>query len=100
MSRQAFYAPGEPRIVSPMGGPVPRLSVGVAALTLLSLLQSLASAAPTLEGYALNRHQPPEPGSDWFENESLDFRGMVRPALGLVADFSQRPLVIRDREGE
>lgn len=72
---------------------------GIAALTLLSSLAGVASAEPTLDGFALNRHQPPEPGGDWFENESLDFRGTVRPALGLVADFSQRPLILRDAAG-
>jgi outer membrane protein OmpA-like peptidoglycan-associated protein len=68
--------------------------------TCLVLLQSSAWGAPTAVGFALNRYQPAEVGSDWFESESLDLRGGVRPALGLVADFSYRPLVILDSDGD
>ena len=68
--------------------------------TCLVMLQSIAWGAPTTEGFALNRYQPAEAGSDWFESESLDLRGGVRPALGLVADFSYRPLVILDADGD
>ncbi len=68
--------------------------------TCLVLLQSIAWGAPTTVGFALNRYQPAEVGSDWFESESLDLRGRVRPALGLVADFSYRPLVILNADGD
>lgn len=59
-----------------------------------------ASAAPTTTGFALNRYHPAGPGSDWFAADSLDFRGKIRPALGIIADFSDRPLVIRDAAGD
>src|SRR5262245_19555996 len=50
-----------------------------------------AAAAPTSTGFALNRYHPADPGSDWFAADSLDFRGRVRPGVGLVADFANRP---------
>ncbi len=68
------------------------------ALALLA--PSGASAAPTTTGFALNRYHPSDPGSSWFHADSLDFRGRIRPGLGLVADFAQRPLVIRDAGGD
>jgi OmpA-OmpF porin, OOP family len=69
-------------------------------LALVPLLwSSLASAEPTSTGFALDRYQPAAPGSDWFQSESLDLRGKARPGVSLVADFSYRPLVLRDAAG-
>jgi len=66
-----------------------------------SLLASrLARAAPTSTGFALDRYQPAEAGSDWFQSESLDLRGRARPGVALVGDFGYRPLVLRDAAGE
>jgi OOP family OmpA-OmpF porin len=59
-----------------------------------------AEAAPTTTGFALNRYQPAEAGSDWFQSESLDLRGKARPGVSLVGDFGYRPLVLRDDAGE
>jgi len=78
---------------------VPRGLALVLASCLL-LVQSLASAAPTSTGFALDRYQPAEAGSDWFQAESLDLRGKVRPGLGLVGNYSYRPLVLLDSAGE
>lgn len=64
------------------------------------LWSSLASAEPTSTGFALDRYQPAAPGSDWFQSESLDLRGKVRPGVSLVGDFSYRPLVLRDAAGD
>ena len=50
------------------------------------------------EGFAVNRFEPSERGSEWFALESLDFRGDARPALGIVADYSYRPLVIYNQD--
>jgi len=49
-------------------------------------------------GFALNRFDPSERGSDWFSAESLDLRGHVRPALGVVFDYAHKPLVYYDAE--
>ncbi len=57
-----------------------------------------AQTVTTSEGFAVNRFEPSERGSEWFALESLDFRGQARPALGIVADYSYRPLVIYNRD--
>ena len=44
-----------------------------------------AQATP---GFALNRFEPSETGSEWFANDTLDLRGNFRPALGVVAGLA------------
>src|SRR6186713_1485997 len=74
-----------------------RWSAG-AALALLALLPSTASAQSA--GFAINRFDPAERGSDWFAADSLDMRGHGRLMLGATGDFSEKPLVLYDRDGE
>jgi OOP family OmpA-OmpF porin len=76
-------------------------AVGLVALllTLAGLLEGSARAVPTATGFAVDRYRPAEAGSDWFVNESLDLRGVVRPALALIADISYRPLVLYAADG-
>ncbi|NOU34221.1 MAG: OmpA family protein [Polyangiaceae bacterium] len=50
--------------------------------------------AQTAAGFAVNKFEPSERGSEWFSLESLDFRGKVRPTIGIVGDFQYRPLAI------
>lgn len=52
-------------------------------------------AAGQSAGYAVNRVEPSERGSDWFLSESLDLRGRARPFAGVVVDWAYRPLVLR-----
>ncbi|MEY2933075.1 MAG: hypothetical protein RL033_3824 [Pseudomonadota bacterium] len=78
----------------------PRAVWGWAAAALPLLCSGGASAAPTSTGFALNRHQPPAASSDWFQVDSLDFRGWTRPGVSLVGDFSYRPLVLRNDAGD
>lgn len=64
-----------------------------------------ASVTPVLAqeasaGFALNRFDPSERGSDWFWAESLDLRGHNRWAIGLVGDWAYKPLVAYDADGE
>jgi outer membrane protein OmpA-like peptidoglycan-associated protein len=59
-----------------------------------ALAQSTASS-----GFAVNRFEPSGGGSEWFSLESLDFRGHLRPAAGLVADLAIDPVVIYDANG-
>jgi outer membrane protein OmpA-like peptidoglycan-associated protein len=54
-------------------------------------------AAPV--GFDVNRLDPSERGSDWFANESLDLRGHVRPAVGLLGDYGYKPLVVYNADG-
>jgi OmpA-OmpF porin, OOP family len=74
-----------------------RWSAG-AALALLALLPSTASAQSA--GFAINRFDPAERGSDWFAADSLDMRGHGRLLLGATGDWSHKPLVLYDRNGD
>jgi outer membrane protein OmpA-like peptidoglycan-associated protein len=56
----------------------------------------LAQEAP---GFAVNRLEPAERGSEWFVTDSLDLRGHGRPAMGFVLDYARRPLVFREDGG-
>jgi hypothetical protein len=64
----------------------------LAAQVLLSTTALTASAQTA--GFALDRYDPAERGGDWFALESLDLRGHLRPAAGLVAEYAYRPLAI------
>lgn len=68
------------------------------ALTGLCLL--LASPALADGGFALDRFEPSERGSDWFANESLDLRGNGRFALGAVGDYAYKPLAFYGPDGD
>lgn len=57
------------------------------------------AGAQTAPGFAANRFDPAERGSDWFALDSLDLRGHLRPAAGLVLDWGRKPLVIYDTDG-
>jgi OmpA-OmpF porin, OOP family len=65
----------------------------------LTAVPSLAEAQETAEGFAVNRFESSERGSEWFTTESMDFRGHVRPALGLLVDYQYRPLAIYKKSG-
>ena len=67
-----------------------------AMLALLVCLFAALPASGQSRGFAVNRFEPSERGSDWFVNESLDFRGTGRPSVGLVLDWANRPLVLYD----
>jgi outer membrane protein OmpA-like peptidoglycan-associated protein len=74
--------------------------VGLAVLVALGA-PSTASAegVETNRGFALNRFDPAEHGSEWFVLDSLDLRGKARPALGVVGDWAYKPLVIYNPDG-
>lgn len=69
------------------------------ALALLALLPANPVQAQS-QGFAINRFDPAERGSDWFTADSLDLRGHGRLALGVTGDFGHKPLVLYDRDGE
>src|SRR3954464_11457906 len=58
------------------------------------------SRAQSTSGFALNRFEPSETGSEWFANDTLDLRGRIRPALGLVLDYGYKPYVLVDSNGD
>jgi OmpA-OmpF porin, OOP family len=75
----------------------PLVALGAAILLLASAGESRAQQ--TAAGVALDRFNPSERGSDWFALDSLDFRGVVRPAIGIVGDYGYRPLVLYNSDG-
>ncbi len=72
-----------------------RVRIISAAIVLTGLLSSTSASAQSA-GFAVDRFEPSERGSDWFTLDSLDLRGSARPALGVVGDYNVRPLVIYD----
>ena len=68
--------------------------------SLACVLPSVALAQPRAEGFALDRFEPSERGSDWFVLESLDLRGHQRFAAGLVLDYAHNPLVLYEPNGD
>lgn len=49
--------------------------------------------ADRIAGYAMNRFEPAEHGSAWLVADSLDFRGGLRPGLGVVTEWSWHPQI-------
>lgn len=71
----------------------------VFALVVALVLGSRSGRAQENRGFSLGRFQPSERGSSWFALDSLDFRGGLRPAVGLTGDYAHKPLVIRAADG-
>jgi outer membrane protein OmpA-like peptidoglycan-associated protein len=61
------------------------------------LLAWTGDARAQQTGFAVNHYEPSERGSEWFAGESLDLRGHIRPAIGIVGDYAYRSLVIYDK---
>jgi outer membrane protein OmpA-like peptidoglycan-associated protein len=77
-----------------------RVLLRSAALASAAALLTLApSAGAQTSGFAVNRFDVSERGSEWFVLESLDIRGHVRPAVGVVGEWGYRPLVIYNGDG-
>ena len=64
---------------------------------LLSIVTPVSAQSRT--GFAINRFEPAERGSQFFVNDTRDFRGDLRPALGATLDYGYKPLVVYDRAG-
>ena len=75
------------------------LKLTPAALTFGLLLLAPAASAQAQRGFVLDRFDPSERGSEWFVLDSLDLRGHVRPAAGVVGSWAYNPLVVYDRDG-
>jgi OOP family OmpA-OmpF porin len=69
------------------------------AAVLFMLPTKSATAQTTAPGFALDRFEPSERGSDWFAADSLDFRGEKRLAAGAVLDYAHDPLVLYRPDG-
>src|SRR5450631_4493664 len=64
-----------------------------------ALATTRAQAQSTANGFALDRFNPSERGSEWFVMDSLDLRGRTRPAIGLVGELADSPLVLYNPDG-
>jgi outer membrane protein OmpA-like peptidoglycan-associated protein len=51
-------------------------------------------------GFGINRFDPSDRGSEWFALDSLDMRGHLRLAAGLVNDYAYKPLVLYSADGQ
>jgi outer membrane protein OmpA-like peptidoglycan-associated protein len=94
-------------LVHPPAGaesPVARLSLLAQALLAWALFSCPAPWARAQDaqhaGFALDRYDPSERGSEWFVLDTLDFRGRAKLSLGGVADYSWKPLVFYDADGK
>src|SRR5262249_48986021 len=68
-------------------------------LTAASPAGAQTSGAATTTGFAIDRYDPAEAGSNWFALESVDWEGQLRPSVGLVLDFANHPLVLYNSDG-
>jgi outer membrane protein OmpA-like peptidoglycan-associated protein len=75
------------------------LLAALVAFGALTPARSLAQSAQQNGGFALNRLDIAEVGSDWFVGDSLDLRGKVRPGVRLGIDWAHKPLVRYDDNG-
>lgn len=67
--------------------------------SLAALASSNEAQAQSSQGFAINRYDPAERGSQWFALDSLDLRGHVRPAAGATLDLAYKPLIIYKPDG-
>src|SRR3954451_20111211 len=76
-------------------------SLVLGSFSALALLLALPAAAHAQQqGFAINRFEPAERGSQFFVVDNLDLRGNLRPALGAVFDYGYKPLVIYAPNGD
>ncbi len=75
-----------------------KLTPAAIALGLL-LLSARSASAQAQKGFVLDRFDPSERGSEWFVLDSLDLRGRLRPAAGVVGAWAYNPLVVYDGDG-
>ena len=77
----------------------PALLIAAVFAGLLSLSPRTA-AAQSDPRFAADRFEPSERGSDWFANESLNFRGRAPFRAGIVSSYGERLFVVRDKDGK
>jgi outer membrane protein OmpA-like peptidoglycan-associated protein len=76
-----------------------RLACVGGALVVLEVAAPVPASAQQ-KGFALDRFEPSERGSEWFVLDSLDLRGTKRlSAAGVVGSWSYKPLVATDANG-
>jgi OOP family OmpA-OmpF porin len=75
------------------------LFAAVLAFSALTPARGLAQSGQSNGGFALDRLDIAEVGSDWFVGDSLDLRGKARPGVRLGIDWAHKPLVRYDDNG-
>jgi OOP family OmpA-OmpF porin len=65
------------------------------AATVFAASAAHAQTTPTARGFSVNHFDPASTGSEWFVLDTLDLRGNLRPALGIVGEWAYRPLVLQ-----
>jgi len=73
--------------------------LGLVATTVALLTGAARHSQAQERGFAINRFEPSEPGSDWFVSDSLDVRGGPNVAARAVFDWGYAPLVLRGSDG-
>ena len=77
-----------------------RTLIRVMALTALGVIAGASEARAQTTGFSVNHFDPSERGSEWFALDTLDIRGHVRPAIGVVGEWAYRPLVVTNSDGK
>lgn len=75
-----------------------RTGLGTFAM-LAAVTYAHGASAQVAQGFALERIDVSERGSEWFASDSLDLRGSLRPVVGVVTDYARRPLVLYGVDG-
>src|SRR5262245_30402926 len=74
-------------------------ALGFAAILATAGIETTASAQEK-RGFTVNRFEPADRGSEWYGSESLDYRGRVRGAIGVVGDYSYRSFLVFQPDGD
>ncbi len=80
--------------------PILKLTMMLSVVALTSLAGARAARAQQNQGFAIDRFDPANRGSDWFAADSLDLRGHGRLILGATADWANKPLVLYAPNGD
>ncbi len=75
------------------------LALAVLAAAASTFAAATSRAQSTAAGFSIDRFNPSERGSEWFVLDSLDLRGHGRPAIGVVGELADSPLVIYNADG-
>ena len=78
---------------------LPRALFAYSAIAALAATAATSVQADTTAGFAIDRFEPSARGSEWFAQDTLDFRGHARLAAGAIVDWGHKPLVIYNADG-
>ena len=75
------------------------VTAGETAAHAQNVVPPAVGTATTQRGFAINRFNISERGSEWFALDSLDFRGNLRFAIGVTGEAAFKPIAIPQPEG-